>query len=587
MSNVLGELFQDIANAIRTKTGSSGTMKPSEFPERILQIITGDGGEGGGDPGGGETVTRGVSQKIAYSSGSFNRLSHINITATGVGSGDITYSYLESSGEGDEVVDGIIRTKKTEHIKILNVGQEEGDEGVDTTGYHMVGHVGDTFIISVHAEPSDITVTVPACCSYTITTDSAYKTINHNLGVTPDIIIVESTMHPGQGYLESAIGFSDAMITKSDGKLSGRAIVSKGGRTNGYHVFGFRAPFTKKTGFEDSLDSSYGHIRSVTDTTFTIGSSSGSNGMLSPYIQLGCYNWYALAVIEEETTDIHENYPVTLDFSSGNQVVDAGEGAVIKSAVIQKPDTLVPGNIARGINIAGIVGTNAGGAGAVLVPDPNYDINVKHSDTFTLTYEGESPTVNCPAILKYKDDGAGTLTFTPNAIGTGVIVLSNGDTIISTHSVKVHLVGMMIKELDIVPEASSWTVTHGMGVIPDYIIAFSNNAPEPGYLDVAFGFSSAMVEACPDLHGYVRGFLQINNQIMAYSSEPEEGFESTTMENENSIGMIRRVTNQTFTFGASEAVDGFNMMVAGLKVDQNAVGYFSRTYSAIAIAGLA
>ncbi len=41
MSNVLGELFQNIANAIRGKTGETGTMKPSEFPENINSIVTG------------------------------------------------------------------------------------------------------------------------------------------------------------------------------------------------------------------------------------------------------------------------------------------------------------------------------------------------------------------------------------------------------------------------------------------------------------------------------------------------------------------------------------------------------------------
>ena len=40
--NVLGTLFGDIANAIRTKTGDKATMKPMDFPTKILGI------EGGG-----------------------------------------------------------------------------------------------------------------------------------------------------------------------------------------------------------------------------------------------------------------------------------------------------------------------------------------------------------------------------------------------------------------------------------------------------------------------------------------------------------------------------------------------------------
>ena len=38
--NVLGALFSNIANAIREKTGNTATMKPAEFPAKILDIET-------------------------------------------------------------------------------------------------------------------------------------------------------------------------------------------------------------------------------------------------------------------------------------------------------------------------------------------------------------------------------------------------------------------------------------------------------------------------------------------------------------------------------------------------------------------
>ena len=41
MANVLAELFQNTADAIREKTGETGTMKPAEFPEKIRGITTG------------------------------------------------------------------------------------------------------------------------------------------------------------------------------------------------------------------------------------------------------------------------------------------------------------------------------------------------------------------------------------------------------------------------------------------------------------------------------------------------------------------------------------------------------------------
>lgn len=45
--NVLGTLFQNIADAIRSKTGDTGKMVPNDFPNEILSIEVGGGGGGG------------------------------------------------------------------------------------------------------------------------------------------------------------------------------------------------------------------------------------------------------------------------------------------------------------------------------------------------------------------------------------------------------------------------------------------------------------------------------------------------------------------------------------------------------------
>lgn len=63
------------------------------------------------------------------------------------------------------------------------------------------------------------------------------------------------------------------------------------------------------------------------------------------------------------TPDVLENLPIALDFSSGDQTIYAPDGMAVKSAVIQKPDTLIPENIAEGVDIAGIIGTFAAGGG--------------------------------------------------------------------------------------------------------------------------------------------------------------------------------------------------------------------------------
>lgn len=66
MANALGNLFGDIADAIRAKTGEEGTMKPAQFPAKIASI---EGG-GGVDTNYDYMVTVGDSFSIAYSGSS-------------------------------------------------------------------------------------------------------------------------------------------------------------------------------------------------------------------------------------------------------------------------------------------------------------------------------------------------------------------------------------------------------------------------------------------------------------------------------------------------------------------------------------
>lgn len=61
-----------------------------------------------------------------------------------------------------------------------------------------------------------------------------------------------------------------------------------------------------------------------------------------------------------------EDLPIELDFSGGNQSVSAPDGYAVKNAIIQQPATLVPGNIAEGVDIAGVIGTLAAGSSAVV-----------------------------------------------------------------------------------------------------------------------------------------------------------------------------------------------------------------------------
>lgn len=61
-----------------------------------------------------------------------------------------------------------------------------------------------------------------------------------------------------------------------------------------------------------------------------------------------------------------DNVSITLDLADGDQTVTAGDGQLIKSAIIQKPATLVPANIVKDVDIAGVVGAFEGGGGSEL-----------------------------------------------------------------------------------------------------------------------------------------------------------------------------------------------------------------------------
>lgn len=55
---------------------------------------------------------------------------------------------------------------------------------------------------------------------------------------------------------------------------------------------------------------------------------------------------------------------VALDFSGGDMEVTPNEGEAFSKVTIPKPETLVAGNIAEGVTVAGILGTHSGGSGS-------------------------------------------------------------------------------------------------------------------------------------------------------------------------------------------------------------------------------
>lgn len=62
-----------------------------------------------------------------------------------------------------------------------------------------------------------------------------------------------------------------------------------------------------------------------------------------------------------------ETAEVALSMAEGDQVISpSAEGKVLSSVTVAKPETLIPENIAEGVDIAGIIGTFAGGSEVIM-----------------------------------------------------------------------------------------------------------------------------------------------------------------------------------------------------------------------------
>lgn len=108
---------------------------------------------------------------------------------------------------------------------------------------------------------------------------------------------------------------------------------------------------------------------------------------------------------------------VDLVMADGDQVVEAeSEEVLLKKVTITKPETLVPENVAEGVEIAGIVGTFKG----------NSDMEDDLLKYFTYTINPETKTITIYSILYdklYSDYGSYDVTI-PDKIGGFDVILS-------------------------------------------------------------------------------------------------------------------------------------------------------------------
>ena len=311
MANVLAELFQNVAGAIREKTGDTGTMKPAEFPDKIRAI------EGGG--GNAVLVPLSVTKNGVY------RPSTINVEVGGtytfkdsytqeeckalydlsdVKSDDGAYAYLWS---GDGTI-GIMYQydlyvpyySKEGHVWLPEViasqlGTTGGwHQGADLTSIVKTDAPMCTFVenydlyvpdlsflnilfdlppadgfssveVKVDRE-SDATFEIK---EFTFTAASKEQFVEWDLGYVPDITIMTSYRPPVPGSIVMFIIYNRAMLSKLPEGEGGRykfSIDSQGLALPG------NQPLLHA--FEDDSDQYYyvfGHPRLATGEGFVVG----------------------------------------------------------------------------------------------------------------------------------------------------------------------------------------------------------------------------------------------------------------------------------------------------------------------------
>lgn len=69
------------------------------------------------------------------------------------------------------------------------------------------------------------------------------------------------------------------------------------------------------------------------------------------------------------------------DFSAGDMEVIPEEGTFFSKVTVQKPETLIPENVAEGVDIAGIIGTLAAGGGVSNICMATYEVGFSYEAT--------------------------------------------------------------------------------------------------------------------------------------------------------------------------------------------------------------
>lgn len=290
-----------------------------------------------------------------------------------------------------------------------------------------------------------------------------------------------------------------------------------------------------------------------------------------------------------------EGIEISPDFSGGDMTVDAPAGTLVKSAVIKRPDTLIPENIPQGINIGGVEGSKV----IPISVEKEIFLDFSDGDMEVTPESGKSfskVTIPVPENLVPENIPAGiniggvdgskvipdpvetevTLDFSAGAME----VTPDTGTVFSKVSIPVPenlipenipdgmniagIIGKLVAGKNVVissgktwgMETKASVVTHGLGVTPDIVliqseISGTGMSPTSGkyYITNGCGISAALYGGLDEKYSFMMqyGAVVYNKAFTQYRA----GWYITSTDTSK---MINNANAETFSFGSGTYV---------------------------------
>lgn len=181
-----------------------------------------------------------------------------------------------------------------------------------------------------------------------------------------------------------------------------------------------------------------------------------------------------------------EGVEVEPDFSDGDMQITAPDGYLIRSGVVKKPETLVPENIAKDVEVAGIVGEFEGGSAET--ENVTFPADFSVGNMLILPSDGkllESVTVEKPE------------TLIPDNVAMGVTIAGIVGSLSGAAEIKA-ATGQTTTTY-----SATATITHGLGVVPDIIIIYYTASANNNRVYYSFGISKKLAQKS-NVTGYLK-----------------------------------------------------------------------------------